>query len=116
MTQPVRQTAERPQAYWETIRDRIDSSKAVGVINDVLHKRNGVDVLQAQMAWQVVNKLLPSVQAIHMEVAHKVSMTWDDIKSNALEHGIDPKLLISQENPVPAQVDSDGGHPPDVDE
>ena len=57
MGQPLRYSKERPSAYWETIRDRIESGKAVKVINQAL---NG-EVLPTQQlntAIFLINKML----------------------------------------------------------
>ena len=115
MGQVVRQTQAKPQAYWETIRDRIDAAKAVDVINKVLNG-GAVSPQRAAMAWQVANKMLPSLAAVSVQVEHKVSANWQDIMSKALESGIDPNSLIPQEKPVVLEHDSDTPLPPDIHE
>ena len=94
MSRPLRNSQARPSAYWETIRDRIECGKAVDVVNQTL---NG-DVLPAQQlnaAIFVINKMLPSLQAVAVQVEHKVAASWEDIQAQALAVGLDPELLFS---------------------
>jgi hypothetical protein len=93
MGQPLRNTQARPPAYWETIRDRIKCGKAVDVVNQAL---NG-DVLPTQQlntAIFIINKMLPSLQAIAVQVEHKVAASKEDLIARALARGIDPAILF----------------------
>ena len=36
MTQPARQTAERPQSFWDTVQERIEITVAVDNLNAML--------------------------------------------------------------------------------
>jgi hypothetical protein len=93
MGQPLRNTQARPPAYWETIRDRIKCGKAVAVVNQAL---NG-DVLPTQQlntAIFVINKMLPSMQAIAVQVEYKVSASMSDLEARALAAGMDPAVLF----------------------
>jgi hypothetical protein len=94
MAQPLRNTQARLPAYWETIRDRIEAGKAIKVVNQAL---NG-DVLPAQQlntAIFVINKMLPSLQAVAVEVTHKSAASKEDLEARALAAGIDPATLFS---------------------
>jgi hypothetical protein len=83
----------RPAAYRNQLSDRIKAGKAVTVLNRVL----GGEVLPAQqvnVAMFVVNKLVPSMQAIAVQVEHKVSATLPELEARALAAGLDPALLF----------------------
>ena len=120
MGQPLRYSQVRPSAYWETIRDRIESAKAIEVINQAL---NG-DVLPAQQlntAIFVVNKMLPSLQAVAVQIEHKVAPSLPEIMARARAAGIDPATLFSTPATKPSitqeKTDSsadslEGGTPP----
>ena len=124
MGQVVRQSQAKPQAYWETLRERIDAGKAVGVLNRVVDGEV-MPVMQATMAWNVVNKLLPSLQAVAINVTDHTSTNVGELLTQAAALGISPdqlfstpetNSLITQEKVDSVSDDSDGGHPPDVDE
>ena len=124
MGQPLRNTQARPPAYWETIRDRIEAGKAIKVINQAL---NG-DVLPAQQlntAIFVINKMMPSLQAIAVQVEHKVAVSKDDLITQARAAGIDPALLfgtpatkpsITQEKTDSPADSLEGAPPPEIEE
>ena len=118
-TSITRQGKAKPPAYWETIRDRIDAAKAVEVLNDVIRGKK-VPEQQARYSFATINKLLPSMQAVAVQVEHKVAASWADIQAKALESGIDPlslvpgKQLIPKEKTIEHQDDSEGGLPPDT--
>jgi hypothetical protein len=110
----------RPAAYRNQLSDRIKAGKAVKVLNRVL----GGEALPAQqvnVALFVVNKLVPSMQAIAVQVEHKVSATLPELEARALATGIDPSLLfnthklsITQEK-TDSRADSlEGAPPPDM--
>ena len=106
MNQIARQTAERPQAYWETIRDRIDTATAVGVLNKLIkgkqYKSKDITVMQATMAWNIVNKMLPSLQAVALRVEQADPLTRHDLDALMLSTGIDPSLIdgYSEDKPL----------------
>ena len=105
MSRPLRNSQARPSAYWETIRDRIESGKAVKVINQAL---NG-DVLPAQQlntAIFVVNKMLPSLQAVAVQIEHKAAASWEDIQAQALAVGLDPSMLLDMPSVTQEKTDS----------
>ena len=124
MGQNVRQTAERPLAYWETIRDRINAARAVNVLNRVVDGE-AVPAQQAVMSWNIVNKLLPGLQAIAIQVEDRTTTNVGELLNQAAALGLDQSdlfstpetnALITQEKSLPVQDQTEGGHPPDVDE
>jgi hypothetical protein len=98
MAQPLRSSALRPQSFWETIRERIDCAIAVDVVNGVIadgnYQEKPITVMQATMAWNVVNKMLPSLAAVQLQVADVRGTSMLDIKARANLLGIDPTLLL----------------------
>jgi hypothetical protein len=132
MSQPVRQTNLRPQAFWETVQDRIDAANAVKVINKVVsgkqYKKKPITVMQATMAWNIVNKLVPSVAQIAVEVSHVRTNTLTSLVDRANALNVDPTALLGQPieskgeslDSVPEETDSiedslEAPLPPDVD-
>jgi hypothetical protein len=97
MTQTAisRQGQAKPPAYWETIRDRINAGKAVEIVNKALDEQ---DVKQSALntALFVINKLLPSPQAVMVEITHKTASSVHDLRARAESLGLDPNLLLSQ--------------------
>lgn len=95
----------RPAAYRNQLSDRIKAGKAVKVLNRVL----GGEVLPAQqvnVAMFIVNKLVPSMQAIAVQVEHKVAASWQDLHAKALAAGIDPSLLLARPSVTQEKTDS----------
>jgi hypothetical protein len=108
----------RPAAYRNQLSDRIKAGKAVKVLNRVL----GGEVLPAQqvnVAMFIVNKLVPSMQAIAVQIEHKVSATLPELEARALAAGLDPALLfhgkrsITQEKTDSPADSLEGAPPPD---
>ena len=95
--------------------ERCNLANAVTVLNDALVSTKPLPHQKVTVAMFMVNKLLPSMQAVAVQVEHKVSADWKDIQAQALEAGIDPNLLIPQEKPLLPTTVSDGGVPPDDD-
>ena len=93
MGQHVRTSKSKPDGYWKTIQERIDCAKAVTVLNSALH---GADQKPSQLntAIFVINKMLPSLQAVAVEVTHKAASTQHDLAAEALAVGIDPRYLF----------------------
>jgi hypothetical protein len=91
---------ERPAAYWETIRDRIDTGSAVTVINRVVrgkqYRKKAITPMQAQMAWNVVRQQLPTMAAIAVEVSHRTATNLSDLEDRAAALGIDSNALLGQ--------------------
>ena len=98
MAQAIRSNhgTAQPSAYWETLRERICSGKAVQVVNGVIEGDTSVTPLQADMAWKVINKLLPSIAAVSVEVSHKQAVSIDDLRNRAEALGVDPSQLLTQ--------------------
>ena len=93
MAHPVR-NQDRPEAYYETLKDRINAGAAVKVLNDVVATDKPIVYHKLQAAMFIINKLLPSMQAIAVQVEHKISASREDIMARALSKGIDPALLF----------------------
>jgi hypothetical protein len=91
----------RPAAYRNQLSDRIKAGKAVKVLNRVL----GGEVLptqQVNVAMFVINKLVPSMQAIAVQVEHKVAASREDLIARALARGIDPDMLFRNHQAIPS--------------
>jgi hypothetical protein len=101
MGQPLRNTQARPPAYWETIRDRIKCGKAVNNLNQLLEGVK-LDAQQERATYFTINKLLPSLQAIAVQVEHKVAPNKEDLIARALARGIDPAILFCKRVPRPS--------------
>ena len=86
----------KPVAYWETMRERLNAGLAVQVVNGVIEGDSAVTPVQANMAWKVVDKLLPSLAAISVEVSHKQAVSIDDLRNRAEALGVDPATLLTQ--------------------
>jgi hypothetical protein len=90
----------KPIAYWEAIQERINTAQAVDVINNVvagdLYRGKQIGQLQATMAWNLINKLIPSRAAIAVEVSHRQATSLLDLKTRADLLGIDESLLLGQ--------------------
>ena len=123
MGQPLK-AGEIPQPHYRKTQDRIDLTMAVDVLNEALHSDAPMPVQKVQVAMFYVGKMLPSMQAIAVQVDDKTTISVLDIMNQAAALGVDPadlfstpetKQLITQEKTVSAQDQSEGGHPPDVD-
>ena len=88
--------AVKPLAYWETIRDRLEAGNAVKVVNGAIVGDTTLLPSQIEIAWKVINKLLPSIQAISVEVSHKQAVSIDDLRNRAEALGVDPATLLTQ--------------------
>jgi hypothetical protein len=79
---------------------RVKLAKAVDVLNDVLTDTCEVSQQRVQVALFVVNKMLPSMQAVAVQVEHKIASNISDLEARALEHGIDPSLLLPEKKVI----------------
>jgi hypothetical protein len=84
---------ERPAAYWEVIRDRIDCGAATTNLNKMA---NGIELPSQveRVSLFIINKMLPNLQAVAVEITHKSSANLLDLKARADLLGIDPSLLM----------------------
>ena len=114
MAQPLK-AGERPEAFHRRAQKKMDLMLAVNVLNKAMASDKPLPMQKVTVAMFTVKQLLPSYQAIAVQVEHKVTANWQDIQAQALEAGIDPNLLIPQEKPLLPETVSDGGVPPDVD-
>ena len=88
--------AVKPLAYWETIRDRLEAGNAVKVVNGAIVGDTTLLPSQIEIAWRVINKLLPSIAAVSVEVSHKQAVSIDDLRNRAEALGVDPATLLTQ--------------------
>ena len=95
MSQTIRQTAKRPEAFYETVNRRIKIGKAITVVNDVLAGKR-IEPMRAGMAWNIINKFTPSMVAIQMQVEHSHVVNMLDLQAQALEAGLDPSALLPE--------------------
>ena len=123
MGQPLRK-GETLQAHRDKAQQRMDLTIAVNVLNRMLNGET-VKPQQERSTYFTINKLLPSMQAIAVQVEHKIAPNREDLIARALSRGINPdilfanhqaKPLITQDKLDTAQDDSDPPHPPDASE
>ena len=123
MTQPIRQTAVRPQSFWDTVRERIDISVAVDNLNLMLVGKT-VEPQVERSTLFLLNKTIPGLQAVAISIEDSTTTSMQDIMLKAQSLGIDEsdlfstpetKQLILQEKTESVLDQSEGGHPPDVD-
>ena len=124
MPQPVRQTAARPQSFWDTVQERIEITVAVDNLNAMLVGAT-VEPQVERSTLFLLNKTIPSLQAIALQIDDTSTTSMADIMLKAQALGIsesdlfstpDTNALITQEKSLPVQDQSEGGHPPDVDD
>ena len=105
-------------------RGRLKLAKAVDVLNKII-EGDDIPEQRARYSFAVVNKLLPNYQAVAIQIEDRTTANVLDIMNQAAALGISPdqlfstpetNSLISQENSDSVSDDSEGGHPPDVDE
>ena len=85
----------KPAAYWETLRDRIQAGIAVDNLNAMISGTE-LPVQQERSTIFVINKLLPSIAAVSVEVSHKQAVSIDDLRNRAEALGVDPATLLTQ--------------------
>ena len=97
MTQSLRNNngTAKPAAYWETLRDRIQAGIAVDNLNAMVSGTE-LPVQQERTTIFVINKLLPSIAAVAVEVSHKQAVSIDDLRNRAEALGVDPSQLLTQ--------------------
>ena len=124
MGQPLK-AGEVPQPHYRKTQDRIDLTLAVDVLNDALKSKEPLPIQKVQVAMFYINQMLPKYQAVAIQVEDRTTANVLDIMNQAAALGIDPadlfstpetNSLITQEKVDSVSDDSDGGHPPDVDE
>ena len=67
MPQPVRQTAARPQSFWDTVQERIEITVAVDNLNAMLVGAT-VEPQVERSTLFLLNKTIPSLQAIALQI------------------------------------------------
>ena len=95
----------RPAAYRNQLSDRIKAGRAAKILNRVL-VGEVLPSQQVQVAMFIINKMVPSMQAVAVQVEHKVAASWEDIQAQALEAGIDPSLLLARPSITQQKTDS----------
>ena len=85
----------QPAAYWETLRDRIQAGIAVDNLNAMIGGTE-LPLQQERTTLFVVNKILPNIAAISVEVSHRQATSIDDLRNRAEALGVDPATLLSQ--------------------
>ena len=99
MSQTIRQTAKRPESFYETVNRRIKIGKAITVVNDVLQGKR-IEPMRAGMAWNIINKFTPSMVAVQVQVEHTHVVNMLDLQAQALEAGLDPATLLPTNDPA----------------
>ena len=124
MGQPLK-AGEIVQPHYRKTQDRINLTMAVDVLNDALKAKVPECTQKVQIAMFYINQMLPKYQAIAMQIDDRTTASVLDIMNQAAALGLDQSdlfstpetnALILQEKSLPAQDQSEGGHPPDVDE
>ncbi len=123
--------ADRFRDRTTSIRERIAVSKAIDIVNAVLSGNktaNGKPIKRNQewMAWKVIDKMLPSLQAVNISAEVTHVQTLQDVNAQLLLAGIQPEQawqllrqqprLISHDNNEENQqlaTESDATHPPE---
>ena len=96
----------KPAAYWETIRERLDVSLAANVVMNYLKGDESIPLARANLAWKVVEKQLPSLQAIAVEVTHKTADSMESLQDRAAKLGLSSDALFAQVIDTTEKIDS----------
>lgn len=106
----------RPQSFYDTVRERIDMTMAVEVVNDVL-KGKDIPTMRANTALSLVMRAIPALQAISMQLDVTEPASRHDIDALLLSSGLRPDLLPgwkksavlehSQADPLPPERESE---------
>jgi hypothetical protein len=120
----------RSKDKWTNIRDQIAVNKAVQIINAVLSgerevKGKPIKRNQEWMAWKVVDKMLPSLQAVSIEAQVNHIQTIQDVNAQLVLAGINPSDAWNLLDRVPLEHEPeklltegrqvDPPHPPNED-
>ena len=92
-TTVTRQGIPKPPAYWESIRDRIDVAIAATNLNLMIAGTEQSPQVERTTLF-IINKMLPNLQAVAVEITHKSSANLLDLKARADLLGIDESLLM----------------------
>ena len=107
-------------AYWESIRDRINTAKAAQLLTDVVEGKE-IPPQQERVALFVVNKFFPNLSAIAVQVEDMRPESKSDINALLTTTGINPAQVWAalqgvQENPPLEHEPGAPPTPPDGDE
>lgn len=95
--QKIVRQAERPEAYYKVLASRINTGRAVGVLNKMIDGQE-VTAQQEKAALFVLNKFLPNLQAIAVQHSTDQPKTRDDIEALANQAGIPLQLIWNSLN------------------
>ena len=84
---------KKPKAYWQTIQERIDCAKAVKVLNESMEPDADISEMQFKASVFIVNKMLPSLQAVAVQVHESNPATRGDIDALMTTSGLNPALI-----------------------
>ena len=116
--QSLTKSRHRPGAYWEQIRDKLKTTEAAKVINRAIDGEP-IEPLRLKACMYVVDKTLPNLQAVAMDVRTTQNNTMEDVNAKLLLAGIQPqdawKLLTAQpgEDFTEGALEPEGGTPPE---
>ena len=110
----------KPPAYWETIRDRINTAKAAQLLTDVVEGKE-IPPQQERVALFIVNKFCPNLAAIAVQVEDMRPESKQDINALLTTTGINPAQVWAAlqgvaENPPIEHAPGGPPTPPDRDE
>lgn len=94
----------KPPAYWNTIQERIECGKAVKVVERALMGDKTLTDNQIKVALFLINKFVPSLQAVAVRIEDNRPTSWADLESLALSHGINPALLLDDRSLIEGEV------------
>jgi hypothetical protein len=92
-TSVTRAGIAKPPAYWESIRDRIDTGQAATNVNRMARGEELPSQVE-RVSLFIINKMLPSLQAVAVEVTHRSAASMHDLTDRATRLGLDPAALL----------------------
>jgi hypothetical protein len=121
MGQPARYSESTMSSFGETLRQRIHSAKAVDKLNAAI-AGEPITMVQFNSIRLAIDKCLPSLAAIMVEIKDDRPRTIHDLNAELLASGLDaldtgPQLIESTVEKVEAvQENSQGGGCPEASE
>ena len=100
MPQPIRQTSERPKAFWETVQERINTAKAVELINTAMDGDEEISPQQERCAMFTIRQFCPALQAVAVDITDNRPASAHDLLAQAMNAGIDTRLLFGGQLPL----------------
>jgi hypothetical protein len=105
-TSITRHGQAKPPAYWETIRDRIDTARASENLN-LMASGTELPSQQERVSLFIINKMLPSLQAVAVEVTHRSAASMHDLHDRATALGLDPSMLLGDATLIESMPSTD---------